>query len=184
MPKGIVEQFYRTKIMETEQNGSSSNSNSKTIGVKDIEFYYNEMIRSNLVELEVESNGVKIVLKRSHLERELMSTGAMGAVLPFRRRRTDFMPDEKYESSMPVDTNLKTISTPITGVFYRSSSPQSPPFVKEGETVNASSTLCIVEAMKVMNEIKAEMQCKIIKILVENGKPVTLGQGLFEVEPS
>lgn len=179
--------------MESNRNGAaSSNSNSKEINVEDIKFYYDEMIRSNLVELEVETGGTKIILKRNSLERELLSPGNFGNVLPLRRRRTDFVSggDEPFPSfkteekrELPAVSNAKTIPTPITGVFYRASSPQSPPFVKEGETVNAGSTLCIVEAMKVMNEIKAESRCKILKILVENGKPVTLKQPLFEFEP-
>ncbi len=69
------------------------------------------------------------------------------------------------------------------GVFYRSSSPQSPPLAKEGDVVAQGATLCIIEAMKVMNEIKSETRCKVVKILVENGKPVTKGQDLFHVEP-
>lgn len=75
-----------------------------------------------------------------------------------------------------------TIKTPITGVFYRSPSPTSPMFVKEGDVVNAESTLCIIEAMKVMNEIKATEKVKIIKILVENGQSVDSQQDLFVVE--
>lgn len=75
-----------------------------------------------------------------------------------------------------------TVKTPIIGVFYRAASPTSAPFVKEGDIVDPSKTLCIVEAMKVMNEIKAEYRMKILKILVENGKPITSAQDLFVVE--
>jgi Biotin carboxyl carrier protein len=75
----------------------------------------------------------------------------------------------------------ETIQSPITGVFYRAASPSSPPFAKEGDVVDPGKTLCIVEAMKVMNEIKAENRIKIIKILVENGKPITASQDLFVI---
>src|SRR5262245_40264770 len=77
---------------------------------------------------------------------------------------------------------VQTIQTPLAGMFYRASSPTSAPFVKEGDVVDPGQTLCIVEAMKVMNEIKAENRCKITSILVENGRPVTAGQALFEIE--
>ncbi len=76
----------------------------------------------------------------------------------------------------------ETIKSPITGVFYQSPSPSSPVFAKEGDIVETGKTLCIVEAMKVMNEIKATFKVKIVKILAENGKPVNSGQDLFEVE--
>lgn len=76
----------------------------------------------------------------------------------------------------------ETIQSPIMGVMYRAPSPSSPPFVKEGEVVDAGKTLCIVEAMKVMNEIKADRRMKIVKILVENGKAITANQDLFQIE--
>lgn len=74
------------------------------------------------------------------------------------------------------------IKTPMTGIFYRAPSPSSPPFVKEGDTVHAGQVVCIVEAMKVFNEIKAETDCVVTKVLVENGKPVTANQELFAIE--
>jgi len=76
----------------------------------------------------------------------------------------------------------ETVKSPITGIFYRAPSPSSPSFVKEGDVVGPGKTLCIVEAMKVMNEVKSETGLKIIKILVENGKPITALQDLFQVE--
>jgi acetyl-CoA carboxylase biotin carboxyl carrier protein len=75
-----------------------------------------------------------------------------------------------------------TIKSPITGVFYRSPSPTSPMFVKEGDIADSGKTLCIIEAMKVMNEIKATEKVRITKILVENGQPVNTQQDLFVVE--
>jgi biotin carboxyl carrier protein len=76
----------------------------------------------------------------------------------------------------------ETIKTPIAGVFYKSPSPSSPIFVNEGDIVDIGKTMCIIEAMKVMNEIKATFKAKILKVLAENGKPVNSGQDLFEVE--
>jgi len=74
-----------------------------------------------------------------------------------------------------------TIKSPLNGVFYRAPSPHSAPFVVEGDIVDPGKTLCIIEAMKVMNEIKAEKRCKIVKILVENGQSVTSGQDIFAI---
>jgi acetyl-CoA carboxylase biotin carboxyl carrier protein len=76
------------------------------------------------------------------------------------------------------------IKSPMVGTFYRSSNPESPPYVEEGDQVNADTVVCIVEAMKVFNEIKAEMEGTIVSILVENGQTVEYGQPMFLVKPS
>ncbi|MBI1785315.1 acetyl-CoA carboxylase biotin carboxyl carrier protein [Candidatus Sumerlaeota bacterium] len=76
-----------------------------------------------------------------------------------------------------------TVTSPIVGTFYSSPSPEAPPYVKEGDEVDEETVLCIVEAMKVMNEIKAEIKGRILKILADNGHPVEFGQPLFRVLP-
>ncbi len=86
-------------------------------------------------------------------------------------------------SSAPA-ASIPSIESPLAGVFYRSNSPTSAPFVKEGDIVDAGQTLCIIEAMKVMNEIKAESHCKIKKIVAENGRSVSAGQALFHIDPA
>jgi len=78
----------------------------------------------------------------------------------------------------------QAITSPLAGVFYRSPAPNAPAFVKEGDTVAYGDVLCIVEAMKVMNEIRADKPGKIKKIAAENGKPVSAGQDLFLLEPA
>ena len=82
------------------------------------------------------------------------------------------------------DEGLVPITCPMVGTFYRSSTPDADPFVSVGSEVDENTVVCIVEAMKVMNEIKAETQGTIRKILLENGAPVQFGQTLFLVEPS
>ena len=81
------------------------------------------------------------------------------------------------------DDGLAEITSPIVGTFYRSGSPDSDPFIQVGDTVDKDTVVCIVEAMKVMNEIKAETKGVITKILVENASPVMFGQPLFKVKP-
>ena len=78
--------------------------------------------------------------------------------------------------------NLHTITSPIVGTFYRSPSPDKEPYVKEGSNVSLDSIVCIVEAMKLMNEIEAEVAGEIVKIYVENGQPVEFGQPLFGIK--
>lgn len=84
----------------------------------------------------------------------------------------------------PADEGLLTIKSPMVGTFYRSSSPEAQPFCKIGDRVNPNTVMCIVEAMKLMNEIKAEVSGTVRKILVENGQPVEYGQPLFAIDPA
>lgn len=80
-----------------------------------------------------------------------------------------------------VASDLYQITSPIVGTFYDSPSPDKEPYVKEGSSVSAESVVCIVEAMKLMNEIQAEVSGKVVKIYVENGQPVEYGQPLFDI---
>jgi acetyl-CoA carboxylase biotin carboxyl carrier protein len=84
------------------------------------------------------------------------------------------------EAGLP--TNLKEVTSPMVGTFYTASSPDSEPFVKVGTKVGAESTVCIIEAMKVMNEIKSEISGEIVELLVENGMAVQYGEPLFRVK--
>ena len=84
------------------------------------------------------------------------------------------------EAGLP--TNLKEVTSPMVGTFYTASSPDSEPFAKVGTKVNAESTVCIIEAMKVMNEIKSEISGEIVELLVENGTAVQYGEPLFRVK--
>lgn len=79
-------------------------------------------------------------------------------------------------------SNQKKILSPFVGTFYRASNPNAAPYVKEGQTVKKGQTLCIIEAMKLMNEIESEFDGKIVSILVENGQPVEFGETLFILE--
>ncbi len=82
------------------------------------------------------------------------------------------------------DDKCENVKSPMVGTFYRSPAPDSPPFVQVGDRVDANTVLCIVEAMKLMNEIKAEMAGTVRRVLVENGQPVEYGQPLYAIEPA
>jgi len=92
--------------------------------------------------------------------------------------------DQKIESELSEEEDFVKITSPLIGTFYRAPSPASPPFVEIDREVKEGDTLCIVEAMKVMNEVKAEKSGVIKKILAENGKIVEYGQLLFLIEPT
>jgi acetyl-CoA carboxylase biotin carboxyl carrier protein len=89
-------------------------------------------------------------------------------------------PAAQQAPSAPVPAGT-AVKSPMMGIFYRAPSPSSPPFCKEGEVVKPGHVICMIEAMKVFNEIKAEYPCTIVKYLVENGKPVKSGQDLIIV---
>lgn len=84
----------------------------------------------------------------------------------------------------PDDSHYKKVTSPMVGTFYRSPSPSAPLFAKIGDQVSPDSVLCIIEAMKLMNEIKAEVSGKVVKIYVENGQPVEYGQPIFAIDPT
>jgi acetyl-CoA carboxylase biotin carboxyl carrier protein len=88
---------------------------------------------------------------------------------------------EAAEAAKAADEDLYKITSPIVGTFYRSPSPDKEPYVKEGSQVSSETTVCIVEAMKLMNEIQAETNGEVVKIYVENGQPVEYGQPLFGI---
>ena len=87
-------------------------------------------------------------------------------------------------ASAPVADNLITIKSPMVGTFYRSSNPETPSFVNVGDEVKSGKVVCIIEAMKLFNEIESEINGKIVKVLVDNASPVEYDQPLFLVEPA
>jgi acetyl-CoA carboxylase biotin carboxyl carrier protein len=89
--------------------------------------------------------------------------------------------ETKAEAAADEDASLYKITSPIVGTFYRSPAPDKPPYVSEGSKVTPETVVCIVEAMKLMNEIQAEVTGEIVKIYVENGQPVEYGQPLFGI---
>ena len=139
---------------------------------------YDLMLEKNLDALEIKEEDFRIKLTRRHHTLPagmVFHSAPHPASVPAPSEATD---QEEAETSIP------SITSPLAGVFYRASSPTSAPFVKEGDLVEPGQTLCIVEAMKVMNEIKAESRCKIVGIPAENGRPVNAGQALFHIEPA
>jgi acetyl-CoA carboxylase biotin carboxyl carrier protein len=90
---------------------------------------------------------------------------------------------ETPKSAAPRE-ELHVIKSPIVGTFYAAPSPEAPPFVKVGDTIQAGQVVCIVEAMKLMNEIEADMGGEIVGVLAENGQPVEYGQSLFALRPA
>lgn len=136
--------------------------------------------RNSLTELEVERDGVRIRLRHETGQRAAPAVAADSPV-------AGQIPSVHAQASgggMPADTSgLVTITSPIVGTFYRSPSPDADPYAEEGDIVKKGQVLCIVEAMKLMNEIESEVDGKVMKILAESTKPVEYGQPLFLIDP-
>ncbi len=92
-------------------------------------------------------------------------------------------PDDDQEEKPSTDADLVPIVSPMVGTLYHASSPESPPYVKQGDHISKGQVVCIVEAMKLMNEIESEVSGRVVRIVAENGKPVEFGETLFLVQP-
>ena len=130
----------------------------------------------NLAELEVEGAGTRIRIVREHAP---AASGPRVEAAPAIAVPLQQPTPESVEST----AHLLTVEAPMVGTFYRSPKPDAPPFVTEGDEVKEGQVICIVEAMKLMNEIEARVAGRIAKVVVENGQPVEFGQALFLVEP-
>ena len=137
---------------------------------------YEVMQQEKVEEIRIDSSDMKLHIRRKNYSRPVQRVVQSTATAPVRQEETSSVPQQE------VVLGESTIKSPITGVFYRSPSPTSPMFVKEGDVVETGKTLCIVEAMKVMNEIKATERAKIVQVLVENGEAITSQQDLFVIE--
>ena len=132
----------------------------------------------DLSEISYEGEDCKLKLKRA---RGVETVVTHQAAVPLASAPA---PVAEKEIAAPAVESLPTITSPIVGTFYTSPAPDAAPFVLPGDVVGVDTVVCIVEAMKVMNEIKAEMAGTIKRVLVENGTPVEYGQPLFEIEPA
>jgi acetyl-CoA carboxylase biotin carboxyl carrier protein len=133
---------------------------------------------SDIEELEVQSSfwhGTRIRLTRSPAPAPVAPAAPM-PIAP--TAPTEPVPTEK------TDDGLHEVLSPMVGTFYRATSPEADPFVGEGQRVESGQTLCIIEAMKIMNEIPADIQGEVVEILVGDAQPVEYNQALFKIRPS
>ena len=137
--------------------------------------------QNDLAVLEFEKGDFRITLKTpaGASSGSTVIQGHAAAPLPSPVAAPAAAPAEK--AAEPAKSNYKEITSPMVGTFYASPSPETGPFVEAGKTINADTVVCIIEAMKVMNEIKAEIAGKVVEVVAENGKPVQFGQVLFRV---
>ncbi len=159
-----------------------------TIDIKSVEKLVRMAKRHRLTELTVEDGKSKISFKRQ---------GSAGQSVPSEINYEEAKPQSITSHALPSrapaplikkepapNENHQKVTSPFVGTFYRAPSPDSDPYVKEGQVVRKGDILCVVEAMKLMNEIEAEISGRIVAVLVENAQPVEFGEPLFLIDPS
>jgi len=147
------------------------------------------LIDKDISEFELERGDVKVRIKRgtdAHVTPVIQHIPVSTAVVPAVHSTPNPSTAISQLPSTPpaaIEEDLHMVKSPIVGTFYESPSPGSPPFVKAGDAVEAGQVLCIIEAMKLMNEIESDMAGEIVKRLVNNSQPVEYGQALFAIRP-
>jgi acetyl-CoA carboxylase biotin carboxyl carrier protein len=145
------------------------------MNLKEIKEMIALMNENNLNELEMERGDLKIRIKKG-------PTGAPEQVV-VQTIPTQAAAAEAEKTAAPAKAAGEQIKAPMVGTFYSAPSPEAPPFIEVGQTVEVGQVVCIIEAMKLMNEIKSEVKGKVIEVLAENAHPVEFGQPLFLIEP-
>lgn len=146
--------------------------------------------KTDVAEVNIENNNFKINIKGSKSKVNEASAPIVQQSLPTPIQtpqpvvvQTPISQPDKIEDNVSSNDSYKIIKSPIIGTFYRKPSPDKDVFVNVGDTVNEGDTLCVIEAMKLFNEIESDFSGKIVKILVEDASPVEFDQPLFLIEP-
>jgi acetyl-CoA carboxylase biotin carboxyl carrier protein len=153
-----------------------------------------DLVRQHeLSEFEIEQGGLRLKIRKDaagglvpHLVPAAPSAAALPAASPAASPTVPPGPPLSADAAAPVDardedTEQVVVKSPIVGTFYRSSEPSSPPFVEIGSMVKKGQVLCIIEAMKLMNEIDSEYDGEVVNIFIENGQPVQYGERMFAI---
>ncbi len=144
--------------------------------------------KSNIGEVTIEEGGKKVTIKQKKEPRPIMAGGASYSVQPATSApalsQAAAPPADNKTAAEPKADNLITIKSPMIGTFYRQAGPGKPIFANVGDEVSIGKVVCIIEAMKLFNEIESEVKGKIVKVLVDDASPVEYDQPLFLVDPS
>ena len=139
---------------------------------------------ANVTELSIQEGDLKIKLSKNGAANTVVSSSPLPSMEIPAATQTEIVQSELEKKAVESksEDNLHIINSPIVGTFYRAPAPDADSYVEIGDTVSSGSVLCIVEAMKLMNEIECDVNGKIVQILVENGTPVEFNQPLFKIE--
>jgi acetyl-CoA carboxylase biotin carboxyl carrier protein len=150
--------------------------------LKDIKAIIDLMRKNDLSVFEMEKEGFRLKLQKGAGEQTVFSAPVLPQMLAAPVAAAPMASAGAPAAAAPAPAEAtREITSPMVGTFYRAASPESPPFIDVGQEVNEDTVVCIIEAMKVMNEIKAEVKGVIAEVVAENGKPVQFGQALFKV---
>jgi acetyl-CoA carboxylase biotin carboxyl carrier protein len=150
--------------------------------IKEIKDMINLMNENNLTELEIEKEGVRIKLRKG-------SSGAYENKVEFIPQHAGAAASQPGQRAFEEDQakakirNVVEVKSPMVGTFYRAASPEAPAYINIGDNIEPGQVICIIEAMKLMNEIKSEIKGKVVDIQTDNAEPVEFGQVMFVVEP-
>jgi acetyl-CoA carboxylase biotin carboxyl carrier protein len=155
--------------------------------IKDLRTLIKIITETDVTEFEMENADEKIVLKRGTAGQIIHMAAPVPVAAPAAMPALSAAAPSAAPSAAPaaapaVDDKYETINSPIVGTFYRKASPEAAPFVDVGSVVEQGQTVCLVEAMKLFNEIEADFKCKIVEILKGDAGPVEFGEPLFRVE--
>lgn len=184
----ISENGESSKLEKKKKNTGSSKRikvNPKLSIVQDVIHLMNE---AQVNELLFEQGGVKIHLRKgegpSFETFKVNGVGAAGQASEINSAHISQSPSQMGPTQAPKNESTVTINSPMVGTFYRSSAPEAKPFIEEGDKIETGQIYCIIEAMKLMNEVKAEQAGKVVKILAQNGQAVEFNQPLIVIDPS
>lgn len=160
--------------------------------LKDIQNLIKFVARSGASEVKLETDDIKITIKtgtetETTIVQQVPVSAPMQQMAPAQVQAAPAAPEAAASPETPAaDDNSKyiTVKSPIIGTFYRKPSPDKPVFVEVGQTIAEGDVLCVIEAMKLFNEIESEVSGKIVKVLVDDSSPVEFDQPLFLVDPS
>jgi acetyl-CoA carboxylase biotin carboxyl carrier protein len=151
--------------------------------IKQIQDLIKFVHKSGVNEVSIEENDFKITIKTNQAPTVVTATIPAAAPVAAAPAPVAAAPAAAAAPAVSESDNYITIKSPMIGTFYRSASPDKPAFVNVGDEIKAGQVLCVVEAMKLFNEIEAEISGRIVKVLVDNASPIEFDQPLFVVEP-
>jgi len=156
------------------------------MNIKDIQQLIKFVAKSGVREVKIESKDLKIGIKTGSENKPVLYEKVPPIVPQINvSQTTEPTSDDAVEKTkIEEESNLITITSPIIGTFYRKPSPDKPNFVETGDVISEGDVLCVIEAMKLFNEIETEFSGKIIKILIDDASPVEFDQPLFLIDPS
>jgi acetyl-CoA carboxylase biotin carboxyl carrier protein len=136
--------------------------------------------QTDIEELSLKSSDFELTIRKGSLS---SGTAVAPAVAPVAIAAVPIVAPTIAAAPAAIDKNWVEVTSPMVGTFYRASGPDEPPFIEVGDTIRLGQAICIIEAMKLMNELEAEVAGEVMEILVENGKPIEFGQALMRVKP-